>query len=138
MGLEVFYGQLELEPLYWTLDYIAEQTDEQILMVLAAAAKRANEMNGTAQGPAFDPEQATEEEQRMQMASLGRILGLSQAEIDYQWEHRNEIVPAAIPNPQPYIAPAKPDPFPQLPTKPLKQRKKHNLIPSKPKKKDKK
>ena len=92
MGLEQFWGELELKPLYWTLDYIAEQTDEQILMALWASHKRAKEMEDkqdVRSTELFDPDKASEEEQKVMMISLGYTLGLSREAIQAQWASLN-------------------------------------------------
>lgn len=81
-----------LEPLNLRPWEIAELTDEQLLIPLAAAARRRREIEG-GPGPAFDPEAASIEEQFMQMRSLGKMLGLSEKDIVLQW---NELHPDVI------------------------------------------
>ncbi len=81
-----------MEPFWWTLDYIAELTDDQIISAIAAASNRAKELakqrGGSGTPATFDPDKATEEEQRRQYGALGATLGLSKQQIQYQWDHR--------------------------------------------------
>lgn len=72
-----------LEPLQMRPWEIAEMTDEQILMAVAASARRQRDDKGTPQY--FDPEKTTEDEQFEMHAALGRQLGATADQIVAQW-----------------------------------------------------
>lgn len=78
-----------LEPMCLRPWEIAEMTDEQLLMPLAAAARRQRQMDGN-ESPPFDPEGQDTEEQFHHMRRLGLTLGYSPEQITRQW---NELHP---------------------------------------------
>jgi hypothetical protein len=92
VGIEQYFGELMLEPLCYELGYIANLTDEQILVAIWTSSRRYKELDNRRHGfgNVFDPDKAEEEEQRIQFWSLGRMLGTPEQDIQYLWDHRND------------------------------------------------
>ena len=103
MGVAQFYGELMLEPLCLRPWEIAELTDEQILMAVAASSRRQRDMDGKGKAKPLDADSLSQDEQFLAMQALGLNLGLSPRDIVMQWNALNpgkeyDLPSASLPN----------------------------------------
>lgn len=119
MGVERFYGELMLEPMCLRPWEIAEMTDEQLLMPLAAAARRNRQTSGEPEP--FDPENQSDDEQFHHMRRLGLTLGYSPEQIVRQWNELHPDNQMPIPSHHPSQQPSPTQIGRVDPTKPAKR-----------------